>query len=500
MKQKTTILSAAVLAMATGAFGYDTSSYVQSGLIANWDGIERGGLAEGEYLDQPMVGWADCVGSRMLYATNAHVTAKGLAFPDKWSYGTTPADLNSPVFSCAGKTLTMQVVCTIDSNSSSERGVLTTTRGYCPGLFIGKAYTTCDTYGDPGKVTRTYAGISTGPSVTNIFTVVYTNNYVKSISVDGTELALLSTNEWKKPGGYSYGASGTFGGKGFENKATSAANTMGGAFFAMRFYSRELTSEELDQNRIVDQSRFMGIEVPTYTVAAQIDGAAAAPGAITPACATHPATPGAPVAFSVAAAMSNYVDGVRALAASDDERALYAGATVTNGDGTVSFTTNETFSVTFAPGDSFVVWNFTNAECRLVATAGQGGTVSVAESWHVRGTEATLSAIPDTSNGMGFAGWTGDVSGVADVGASTISLTMTSPRSVAAAFRISPYPDERYPVGYDFYVSGWTNGAVTVLSEAQGEAGVEGRYRTRGARAIEKFDSDATPKLILYIR
>ena len=244
----------------------------------------------------------------------------------------------------------------------------------------------------------------------------------------------------------------------------------------------------------------MGIEVPTYKVSAQIDGAAAAPGAITPPCATYQATPRAPVEFSVAAAMSNYVDGVRALAASDDERALYAGATVTNGDGTVSFTTNETFSVTFAPGDSFVVWNFTNAECRLVATAGQGGTVSEAESWHVRGSEATISAIPDTSNGMGFAGWTGDVAGVADVGASTISLTMTSPRSVAAAFRISPYPDERYPVGYDFYVSGWTNGAVTVLSEDHNEAGVEGRYRTRGARAIEKFDSDATPKLILYIR
>lgn len=495
---KLKIFSAAVLAMATCAFGYDTSSYVQSGLIANWDGIDRGGLAEGVYLDQPMVGWADCVGSRMLYATNAYVTAKGLAFPDKWSYGTTPADLNSPVFSCAGKTLTMQVVCTIDSNASKDRGVLTTTRGYCPGLFVGKTYTTCDTYGDPSKVTRTYAGISTGPSVTNIFTVVYTNNYVKSISVDGVELALLPEESWQKPGGYSYGAGGTFATVGRKNDG-SATNPMGGALFALRFYSRELTSAELDQNKIVDQSRFMGIEVPTYTVAAQVDGEPAVPAAITPACATYPAT-GESVAFSVAAAMSNYVDGVRALAVSDDERALYAGATVTNGDGTVSFTTNETFSVTFAPGDSFVVWNFTNAECRLVATAGQGGTVSEAESWHVRGSEATISAIPDTSNGMGFAGWTGDVSGVADVGASTISLTMTSPRSVAAAFRISPYPDERYPVGYDFYVSGWTNGAVTVLSEAQGEAGVEGRYRTRGALAIEKFDSDATPKFILYIR
>ena len=69
-----TLLITAFAFTVPGAFGYDTSSYVQEGLVAQWDGINNAGLG---FHDPGADIWKDLKG---IY--DLPLTSKGVWGPD----------------------------------------------------------------------------------------------------------------------------------------------------------------------------------------------------------------------------------------------------------------------------------------------------------------------------------------------------------------------------------------------------------------------------------
>ena len=78
-----------------------------------------------------------------------------------------------------------------------------------------------------------------------------------------------------------------------------------------------------------------------------------------------------------------------------------------------------------------LVWRFTN-EWLVSASASQGGSVSVSESWVRNGETLQLVATPE--EGYTLWRWDGDTDGIADVTSATIDVAVTSARSLKAVF------------------------------------------------------------------
>lgn len=78
-----------------------------------------------------------------------------------------------------------------------------------------------------------------------------------------------------------------------------------------------------------------------------------------------------------------------------------------------------------------LVWHFTN-EWLVAVSASQGGAVSVSESWVRNGEALQLVATPE--EGFALWRWEGDTDGIADVTSASISVAVTSARSLRAVF------------------------------------------------------------------
>ncbi len=78
-----------------------------------------------------------------------------------------------------------------------------------------------------------------------------------------------------------------------------------------------------------------------------------------------------------------------------------------------------------------LVWHFTN-EWLVAVSASQGGSVSISESWVRNGETFQLVATPE--EGYALWRWEGDTDGIADVTSASISVAVTSARSLRAVF------------------------------------------------------------------
>lgn len=88
------------------------------------------------------------------------------------------------------------------------------------------------------------------------------------------------------------------------------------------------------------------------------------------------------------------------------------------------------FSYTHVMHDE-LVWHFTN-EWLVSASASQGGSVSISESWVRNGDTLQLVATPE--EGYSLWRWDGDTDGIADVTSASIEVSVTSARSLRAIF------------------------------------------------------------------
>ena len=100
-----------------------------------------------------------------------------------------------------------------------------------------------------------------------------------------------------------------------------------------------------------------------------------------------------------------------------------------------------------------------------------------------------------------FVKWTGDVAGIADVTASTVSFTLDAPRRLTAVFRVNLYPGETYPDDYALIKTGW-KGQVTRpgSTEKSAETSVDARFRLFGTYGVGDFDPDQLPGFLLLLK
>ena len=228
----------------------DFSNYVQTGLIACWDGIAN--AEAGAHADNAAV-WKDIVGGYEFALTNVTVEENGMNFVgDATSYGTLSAAGTAATFDAA-KNGTMEVV--FASRNTSVHQVLLQTpasNGMSFGYntvgaivpFSGSVQKPAFPFGSPGTTRHSFSvRYSSGASTSPAF-------------ADGSNLNTTGGASWT-PGD----SDETFVG----NRA-SKANGFPGTIYCIRLYSRQLTAAEIVANHAVDALRFAN-DTPDSTLA-----------------------------------------------------------------------------------------------------------------------------------------------------------------------------------------------------------------------------------------
>ena len=217
----------------------DFSSYVQTGLIACWDGIDNAGA--GAHADNAAV-WKDIVGGYEFALTNVTVEENGMNFVgDATSYGTLSAAGTAATFDAA-KNGTMEVV--FASRNTSVNQVLLQTPA-SNGMTFG--YNTAGAIVPfSGSVQKPAFPFSPG-TARHSFSVRFSSGASTSPAfADGSSLNTTGGANW---------SSGE-GDETFVGNRASKANGFPGTIYCIRLYSRQLTAAEVAANHAVDALRF----------------------------------------------------------------------------------------------------------------------------------------------------------------------------------------------------------------------------------------------------
>lgn len=490
------VISVLALLVASGLLAADSSSYVQSGLIANWDGIEKN-VAVGTYANQT-VEWTDLKGGLSFLMTNAVAIAKGFDLTNAKRYGLVPKSVfDTLAAGSTDKKYTFEWVVTLGSSANSVAFCSPRTKSYYWGVRIGNNIT-------DGRCIQVSCAYGTDVAqyplagdqyTTNVISVTYDGQAPVAVYVNGE--AVDSASVSAAPGN-GFGDFGMVGGSEVYSSNGKASRPQNGYFFAMRVYGRHLTENEIKANVMVDQERYMGIKTATCEVAATIDGEDEALDAIfVPPFGVSAVTPGTAQTFSIADAMTDYADGVRALALGEGHRVFFKDATVQDGTADPATETSESFAHQIVGNDTFVTWNFTN-EQYLVETSVEGlGTVSELKKWcSVKDGTARLTAV--AGQDRKFIGWSGDTDGIADPTVPTIVIPVTRARKLVATFKIQLDPHDVYPVDYTFIMDGWTGGTVPAGGSSEADE-LEARFRSANERCVGDFDPDQVLGLLLLV-
>lgn len=239
---KTPSIVAVCLVAALNASAVSTSSYVQDGLIACWDGIENAGA--GTHNPDATV-WKDIVGGYEFALTGVTVDADRMTFAGtSSSYGTLSAADTTSTF-VAAKNGTMEIVYASRTGTGNQVLLQSSSgSGIAFGILGGSSilpYTN-------GSTTRCKKFTLTSGTSTNSVAVCYTGGEPSSAIANGVALTSPGTDSWGSPDALTY----------IGVRATKAANThFPGSIYCIRLYDRQLTDAEIAVNQSVDKLRFM---------------------------------------------------------------------------------------------------------------------------------------------------------------------------------------------------------------------------------------------------
>ena len=234
-------MSAAVAALALGvahATTYTSASYVQDGLVSQWDAIDNEGT--GTHNPSATV-WKDLKGNRDLTLQGNGTWRRGLAF---YTYGPGAVGTNA-----APKYLTIEVLCKVEnggrilfwSGNDRARYVLFDhgkTAPYCWGYFDGSTKT--------ASAKTPYALVKRDMPVSLVATYDSADT-VTEIFYDGIDRTYdAMANTWNP------GHSGIVLG----DRQTTSNYPWKGEIYSIRLYSRVLTPEEIARNYQIDVKRF----------------------------------------------------------------------------------------------------------------------------------------------------------------------------------------------------------------------------------------------------
>ena len=243
--KKRMAMSAAVASLALGmahATTYTSASYVQDGLVAQWDGIDNVGTG----VHDPTTNvWKDLKGHNDLTLTNGAAWVRGIGlYMDTYAAGKVGAYGTE----AAPKYKTIEVVCKISnptrilfwSGNGVERYLIFDWNVTAP---YGQAYF------EGTKQQHAYARIKRDEPVVLVATY-NDDSVVTDIYCDGVEkFASTLWNDWN-PGDGVVSIGCRHVSKTLANYGTK------GEIYAIRLYDRVLTSEEIVRNNAIDVKRF----------------------------------------------------------------------------------------------------------------------------------------------------------------------------------------------------------------------------------------------------
>lgn len=491
------LLSIVSLFAALSAFAFDATSYIQDGLIANWDGITHDPVVKDE---NNVSYWKDLVGGYAFKLTNnVAAVGKGFSFTGDSNHKTWGelSEADQTTLFGSRKDYTLEVVVSFPQKQSTAyvfRSTSGTGIGFGPrdnnnpqaNTTTWFALTSYNYWSQPLTLEHTeYV------NKTNSFTVTYTNKYFKGVSMNGVARDVDETAQSTALPSMYY--------------STSIGAAVGGSYqstmqiFAIRIYERPLTAEEIAYNASVDDERFRGIKATTREIAGTFDGQPANLGVPVPDYGLIAAVPGESVSYSIAGSMQDYDDGARAFACGDGMRAFYRDATVAV-DGVAETVTDESFVRTIAVGENVITWNFTNEQVLVAVATEGGGSISGKVGWvPVADETVTLTAVP--ADGTRFFAWEGLPDGVGDPYAATLTLPLDRSYALKAKFVTQLYPGETYPDGYAFITANWTDPKSKVPAGADSSSNdLEARFRTVGEFGAGDFDPNQLPGFLLLVR
>ena len=237
----------------------DFSNYVQTGLIACWDGIAN--AEAGAHADNAAV-WKDIVGGYEFALTNVTVEENGMNFVgDATSYGTLSAAGTAATFDAA-KNGTMEIVyVSRDCNVHQVMLQAPADNKMAFGYNTVGAIVAFSEVGGKGafslvqKVSKMYSA-----------SVRYTSGAPVSAFANGASLGSLGNGSWT-PGERD---------ETFVGNRASKANGFPGTIYCIRLYSRQLTAAEIVANHAVDALRFAnGTPESTFAISGTLDGVGA---------------------------------------------------------------------------------------------------------------------------------------------------------------------------------------------------------------------------------
>ena len=255
------VISAAVALGAASVWAAGTSSYVQDGLIACWDGIENAGAG---VHDGSATVWKDVKGGYEFALTGVTVNDDRMTFSGSTSsYGTLSAADTTSSFVVASNG-TMEIVYRSDTGAGTQVLLQSTdSSGLAFGIFSGNNIILRSSISTAAQMLPFTSGANT-----NCVSVFYTSRAPVSAVVNGGKMALSGSNYWGAPN-----ASQTFIGK----RASNASGFLG-SIYCIRLYSRHLTDEEIAANYEIDQKRFIfQVDESTLQVSSSVEGIASSP-------------------------------------------------------------------------------------------------------------------------------------------------------------------------------------------------------------------------------
>ena len=232
------------LGAALNALAFSTSSYVQDGLVACWDGIENAGA--GVHLSDTTV-WKDIVGGREFVLTNATVGDDRITFEGNAnSFGVLSAEDTVSTF-VATKNGTMEIVYASRVAPSGQQVLLQSSAG--AGIAFGFTDSrsllphTSSKNSSPANSKYTF---ETG-TATNSVSITYNNGMPVYVMANGAAAPSAGADYWWNPVDETY-----------IGVRSNKSSFFPGSIYCIRLYNRKLTAAEIISNRSIDQLRFYG--------------------------------------------------------------------------------------------------------------------------------------------------------------------------------------------------------------------------------------------------
>ena len=259
MKKLMMAVGACVCAL--GAMAYTSKSYVQDGLIAQWDGIDNVLLDGVRLHDANAEVWSDLTGNGNDFAVGSYWGTQ----LDSWTDTSLKAKscYNVPCNKSCSDYVTIEICakhnqmyqCLFNSGDGLKKFIAVKNNSI---LF----YNAVNMNYDIGKAAFFQAAAVHSPTVSS--PVVYTN---------GVPTARISSDSWGD------NTAGTCLGRGVDSRYQFT-----GEYYAIRLYNRALTPEELAKNAKIDAVRFLGAGGPDML---KVSGVPSDFGAVSPAYGTH---------------------------------------------------------------------------------------------------------------------------------------------------------------------------------------------------------------------